>query len=212
MEQRDKIVDNLKEKLKECEYVLIGIGGEWGKAKDSEVQAAYQALYELIDGKDYFIVTTVTDARIFDSPLDMARITAPCGNVNWFQCREACTKDIWEKGEVQEGLCPHCKAPLICNTIEAEHYIEEGYLPGWNKYKEWLAHTLNHRLLVLELGEGFKTPTVIRWPFEKTVFFNQKADMYRVNRKLSQVSEEIRGRAVPVAVDSLEFIRKCADK
>ena len=36
--------------------------------------------------------------------------------------------------------------------------------------------------------------------------------MYRVNRKFAQVSEEIRGRAVPVAVDSLEFIRKCADK
>ena len=137
---------------------------------------------------------------------------APCGNVNWFQCSEACTKDIWERGEVPEGRCSHCGAPLAANTIEAKNYIEEGYLPGWNRYKEWLSHTLNHRLLVLELGEGFKTPTVIRWPFEKTVYFNRKADMYRVNRKFAQVSEEIRGRAVPVAVDSLEFIRKCADK
>ena len=186
MDENDKIVEKLREKLKDCEYVLVGIGSEWGKAKDSEAKAAYHALYELTDGKDYFIVTTVTDARIFDSPLRADRITAPCGNVNWFQCSEACTKD--------------------------KNYIEEGYLPGWNRYKEWLSHTLNHRLLVLELGEGFKTPTVIRWPFEKTVYFNRKADMYRVNRKFAQVSEEIRGRAVPVAVDSLEFIRKCADK
>ncbi|MCB6611430.1 hypothetical protein V3C10_03475 [[Clostridium] symbiosum] len=212
MEEYDKIVDNLRENLKDCEYVLIGIGAEWGKAKESDVKEAYRALYRLTEGKDYFIVTTVTDGRIFQSPLNAERITAPCGNVNWFQCRDACTKDIWEKDEIAAGLCPHCGAPLIGNTIEAEHYIEEGYLPGWNRYKEWLAGTLGHRLLVLELGEGFKTPTVIRWPFEKTVFFNRKAQMYRVNAKLAQVSEEIRERAVPVAVDSLEFIVKCADK
>lgn len=212
MEEYDKIVDNLRENLKDCEYVLIGIGAEWGKAKESDVKQAYRALHRLTEGKDYFIVTTVTDGRIFQSPLNAERITAPCGNVNWFQCRDACTKDIWEKDEIADGLCPHCKAPLIGNTIEAEHYIEEGYLPGWNRYKEWLAGTLGHRLLVLELGEGFKTPTVIRWPFEKTVFFNRKAQMYRVNAKLAQVSEEIRERAVPVAVDSLEFIVKCADK
>lgn len=212
MEEYDKIVDNLQDNLKDCEYVLIGIGAEWGKAKESDVKEAYQALFRMMEGKDYFIVTTVTDGRIFQSPLNAERITAPCGNVNWFQCRDACTKDIWEKDEIADGLCPHCKAPLISNTIEAEHYIEEGYLPGWNRYKEWLAGTLGHRLLVLELGEGFKTPTVIRWPFEKTVFFNRKAQMYRVNAKLAQVSEEIRERAVPVAVDSLEFIVKCADK
>lgn len=212
MEECDKIVDNLRDDLKNCEYVLIGIGAEWGKAKEADVKEAYRALYRLTEGKDYFIVTTVTDGRILQSPLNAERITAPCGNVNWFQCRDACTKDIWEKDEVADGFCPHCKAPLIGNTIEAEHYIEEGYLPGWNRYKEWLAGTLNHRLLVLELGEGFKTPTVIRWPFEKTVFFNRKAQMYRVNAKLAQVSEEIRERAVPVAVDSLEFIVKCADK
>lgn len=212
MEENDKIVDKLKEKLKDCEYVLVGIGNEWGKAREAEAEAAYQTLYRLLEGKDYFLVTTVTDARIFRSSLDAQRITAPCGNMNWLQCRDACTKDIWEKGEVPEGICPHCKAPLICNTIEAEHYIEEGYLGGWLKYKEWLAGTLNHRLLILELGEGFKMPTIIRWPFEKTVFFNRKAFMYRINRKFAQISEEIRERTVPVAVDSLEFIRKCADK
>ena len=84
MDENDKIVEQLREKLKDCEYVLVGIGSEWGKAKDSEAKAAYHALYELTDGKDYFIVTTVTDARIFDSPLRADRITAPCGNVNCF--------------------------------------------------------------------------------------------------------------------------------
>lgn len=212
MENQTEIVDKLKEELKDCEYLLVGLGSEWEKAKASEVMEAYEALYQLTERKDYFIVTTVKDARIYDSRLDAKRIAAPCGNVNWLQCSEACTKDIWEKGELPDGVCPHCGAPLEGNTINAKSYIEEGYLPQWNAYREWLSRTLNRRLLILELGEGFKTPTVIRWPFEKTAFFNQKSHMYRINKKFYQISSEIQDRAVPVEGDSVEFIRKCVDK
>ena len=68
--------------------------------------------------------------------------------------------------------------------------------------------TINRELLVLELGEGFQTPTVIRWPFEKTVYFNRKSHMYRVHQSLSQVSEEIGDRAVSVTENSVEWVRK----
>lgn len=197
----------LRENCRECEFLLIGLGSEWEKVGDAEVREAYAALSSLAEKKDYFVVTTVTDARIFDSSLDAKRITAPCGNVNWLQCSRACTKDIWEKGELEREICPHCGMPLTANTIKADPYIEEGYLPQWQAYREWLAKTLNHRLLVLELGVDFKTPTVIRWPFEKTVFFNQKAHMYRINRKFYQIAGEIVDRAVPVEANSVDFMR-----
>lgn len=198
--------NDLREHLKTCERLLIGIGEEW-KRPEAEVIPAYDSLYRLTEGKDFFIVTTVTDGRIFKSGIDPARIVAPCGNDRWQQCRDACTKDIWEPGEVPDGVCPHCGAPLIPNTVAAEHYIEEGYLPQWQVYTRWLAGTLNKELLILELGVGFGTPTVIRWPFEKTAFFNQKSHMYRINERFSQISQEISGRAVPVSDNSVEFVR-----
>ena len=133
---------------------------------------------------------------------------APCGNETWRQCSKACTKDIWEPGEIPDDICPHCKAPLTGNTREAETYIEEGYLPQWQKYTRWLTMTINRELLVLELGEGFQTPTVIRWPFEKTVYFNRKAHMYRVHESLSQVTQEIGERAWAVAENSVEWVGK----
>ena len=95
-------------------------------------------------------------------------------------------------GEIPDGLCPHCKAPLTGNTIKADQYIEEGYLPQWAAYTKWLAGTLNKKLVILELGVGFQTPTVVRWPFEKTAFFNQKSYMYRINEKFSQITEELK--------------------
>lgn len=206
----DEEVKTLRERLKTCEFLLIGLGSEWEKAGGAEVQGAYRALASMTEGKDYFIVTTAKDARIFESPLDEAKITAPCGNVNWLQCSKGCTKDIWERGEVADGICPHCGAPLTENTVLANPYIEEGYLKSWNLYREWLAGTLNHALLILELGVDFKTPTVIRWPFEKTVFFNRKSHMYRINQKFYQIVGDIQERTVSIPQNSVGFIRNFA--
>jgi hypothetical protein len=61
---------------------------------------------------------------------------------------------------------------------------------------------------VLELGVGFKAPTVIRWPFEKTVSLNHKARMYRIHGKLAQLPETVKGKAAAVSENSTEFFRK----
>jgi len=134
------------------------------------------------------------------------RITAPCGNETWRQCSVGCTKDIWEPGEVPDDICPHCGMPLTGNTIEAHPYIEEGYLPQWNRYNQWLAGTLNQELLILELGVGFVRPGVIRFPFEKTAFFNQKALLCRVHERFFQTTRELQERAVGIEKNSVTWI------
>ena len=193
--------------MEACEKLLIGIGEEWKAENIPDISGLYEKMNGLIKDKDFFIVTTVTDGEIFKSSLEKSRMVAPCGNVTWRQCSKSCTKDIWEPGEIPGDVCPHCKAPLTGNTIEAENYIEEGYLPQWQAYTAWLAGTLNKRLLVLELGVGFKTPTVIRWPFEKTVSINKKAHMYRIHESFSQLPEAVKGKADGVSENSLEFFR-----
>ena len=57
---------------------------------------------------------------------------------------------------------------------------------------------MNRGLLILELGEGFRMPEVIRWPFERTVQYNKKAFLYRVNQTFAQLAEGIGDRAVSV--------------
>lgn len=207
MEQQE-IIAQVKQSIGECEKLLIGIGEEWSSDKVPDVSGVYDGLAELIRQKDYFIVTANVDGEIFKSRLDGRQVTAPCGNETWRQCSKSCTRDIWEPGELPEDMCPHCGESLTGNTIHAKEYIEEGYLPQWKVYTDWLTHTLNRQLLILELGVGFQTPTVIRWPFEKTAFFNKKAKMYRIHRHFSQISEELKERVVPVAENSVEFIRQ----
>lgn len=204
----EEVAAELKQEIEACEYLLIGFGIEWERKGREDIKNVYEALYHLVQNKNYFIITTAVDGEVFKTSLDPNKITAPRGNENWLQCSHSCTKDIWEEGEITGPYCPHCHELLTGNTINAEHYIEEGYLPQWNAYKKWLVDTLNHKLLILELGVGFRAPTVIRWPFEKMVFFNQKSHMFRVNETFPQISGEIKDRAQSVAANSVEFIEK----
>lgn len=204
----ETVTEQLKRDTQESEKILVGLGSEWKSGKHPGLTEAYDHLHTLLKGKDYFIVTMATDGEIFQSKLDPSRITAPCGNDHWLQCSDACTKDIWEEGEIPDGICPHCGKPLVSNTLEAGNYIEEGYLPQWKAYTTWLTTTLNRKLTVLELGVGFKIPSVIRWPFEKTVYVNKKSRMYRVNETFAQKAEEIGERMVSVEENSVEFLRK----
>ena len=218
----EKSMENTKaevrEKIKEAQKVLIGIGKEWALRDDekdirfrylsdpaqSDLKAAYEELYQLIQDKDYYIVTTLTDGAIYEMPFDKNRIVAPCGNIHWRQCSKACTKDIWEEGEVPDD--PHCKAPLTGNTLKAETYIEEGYLPRWKDYMKWQPGTINRSLVILELGEGFSTPTVMRWPFEKIIYFNQKSKLYRINENFYQLPKEAEKRGVSVHENSVRWM------
>lgn len=226
MEKITHTDQTLAVRLAASEKILIGIGSEWAlkpgekeirdcslsDPEQADIKAAYEALYELVKDKDYFLVTTLTDGAVYDTLFDRERITAPCGNIHWRQCSKACTKDIWEEGELPEELCPHCGAPLTGNTIKAETYIEEGYLPGWKRYLAWQAKTVNRTLTILELGEDFAVPTVMRWPFEKIVFFNRKALLYRVNEAFYQIPQEAQERSIPIHENSLEWIRKDKNK
>ena len=208
------------EKIKEAQKVLIGIGKEWALRDDekdirfchltdpsqADLKAADEALYDLIKEKDYYIVTTLTDGAVYEMPFDKNRIVAPCGNIHWRQCSKACTKDIWEEGEVPDDICPHCKAPLTGNTLKAETYIEEGYLPRWKDYMKWQTGTINRSLVILELGEGFATPTVMRWPFEKIIYFNRKSRLYRINESFYQLPKEAEERGVSVHENSVRWM------
>ena len=61
---------------------------------------------------------------------------------------------------------------------------------------------------MLELSEGFDTPTVIRWPFEKVAAVNNKSTLIRVNKNFWQIAEDIEGKALPVKMTGKDFVRR----
>ena len=76
----------------------------------------------------------------------------------------------------------------------------------WNAYQNWLAATLGHSLCILELGVGFSTPQLIRWPFEKIAQFNRKATLIRVNEKFPQTAREVAERAISIQENAVRWL------
>ena len=194
--------------------------------RDTARLNAYEQLAGMLAGKNYFLVSLCTDDLIFETDLNRDRIVTPCGGYRALQCMETdsegnplCVTDqeplvtderVWNQtleeidrcggdlSRVDFPVCAECCHMLAFNQIGTPGYREEGYLPWWEKYMRWLQGTLNHRVCVLELGVGMEYPGVIRFPFEKVVFFNQKASFFRVHSRLWQMTEELKDRGISI--------------
>ena len=179
-----------------------------------ETIEVYNVLAKLLEGKNYFVVTLCDDDKIYKSNFREDRIVAPCGTYTRLQCEEVCSEDIYsvqdyieqlENGE--ELFCPKCGKKLVMNRIYNRKYSEEGYLKQWQLYMKWLQGSVNRKLCVLELGVGMKYPSVIRWPFEKVAFINQKAKFIRVHDYLYQLTEDLKEKGISVQMSPVEFLR-----
>lgn len=191
---------------------------------------AYKNLFDLLEGKNYFIVSLTIDSYLKRFGFKSDRCVNPCGTYDLLQCKcgcyeqlvdsehlldeikklfaevEAWQNDLISQEAIKEVLdkitdiisqyqCENCGQSLTFNTLDSEKYREEGYLKNWQIYMKWLQGTMNRKLCLVEAGVGMKLPSVIRWPFEKTVFYNQKATMFRIHEKYYQVNEEVAERA-----------------
>lgn len=180
---------------------------------------AYQNLSDIIAGKNYFVVSLCMDDYVYNAGIAENRIVAPCGGFRKMQCDHNCShvltpvpQDSYDAvlqyykrelalNDIQEPLCASCGSKLRFNQLGVSRYAEEGYLDRWNEYTKWLQGTVNRKLCVLELGVGMQYPTIVRFPFEKIVLYNQKAFIYRVHPVLYQLGEGIgdRGRSIQEA-------------
>lgn len=167
----------IMDRIKSSMMVLVGIGTEvsLNSYSKEELLRFYREIAEAVKGKFYFVVTLNTDDLIYEAGLDPSLIVAPCGS----------DRDK--------------------NVVTDENYDESGYLPQWQAYQSWLGNTLNRDLVILELGVGFNFPSVLRFPDERMVFFNQKSTLVRVHSEFYQVPKEIADRSITVAKNPVEL-------
>lgn len=194
------------------------------QSRDDRWRRAYQNLKDMLAEKDYFIISLCMDDYIYETGFPENRIVTPCGGFRKMQCDRNCShvlvdvpRESYEavlqyyRGEIsidtlQEPTCDTCGSKLRFNQLGVTSYAEEGYLEQWAEYTKWLQGTVNKKLCVLELGVGMEYPTVIRFPFEKIIYYNQKAFLYRVHSSLSQVGEEIADRCMAISEKPIDFL------
>ena len=96
-------------------------------------------------------------------------------------------------------------------NVRRGHWFIEDVFNKKNKFVDWLRSTHGKRLVVLEVGVGFNTPSVLRWPMEQTVHANKNARLIRINREHPEVPSEIERQSFGVSGDAAAAIGRICE-
>jgi len=188
----------------------------------------YQKVYELAEQKRHFVLTTNVDHQFFLSGFAEKNVFATQGDYGLIQCRRGCHPKTYDAVKMFRQMdqarkdclvpsymvpkCPVCGGPMEMNLRSDRYFVED---EAWHKaeyrFGEYLRECEDKKTVLLELGVGFNTPTIIRFPFEKLMREHKNMTLIRLNLDEAVVPESLEERAVGINEDmarSIEDLRK----
>lgn len=173
----------------------------------------YVQLLQLVREKEYFVITTNVDAQFEKAGFAPERLFAVQGDYREMQCARACHQKVYSNLDAVKRIletthdltipescvprCPVCGGKMEMHLRVDEYFIEdEAWHRAARRYEKFLSDYGKKKLLLLEMGVGFNTPTIIRYPFEEITFLNPAALLVRMNQEDLSPKLPIRGRTV----------------
>ena len=186
----------------------------------------YETLLKLVADKDYFVITTNVDHCFQKAGFDKKRLFYTQGDYGLFQCSEPCCQEtfdnedvIREMAERQKDMkiptellpvCPHCGKPLTMNLRSDDKFVEdEGWHRAAERYEDFLRTRAGQKILFLELGVGYNTPVIIKYPFWQMTVKNPNAIYACINQGQAICPAEIRHKSICIDGDISNAINKC---
>ena len=178
----------------------------------------YKTLYELVKDKDYFVITTNVDHQFQKAGFDKERLFYTQGDYGLFQCSEPCHNATYDNEaavkdmlEFQKDMkipselipkCPVCGKPMTMNLRSDDRFVEdEGWHRAAESYDRFLESRKGQHILFLELGVGYNTPVIIKYPFWRMTAQNGKAVYACLNFGEAQAPAEIKERSILINGD-----------
>ena len=178
----------------------------------------YDDLLKLVNGKDYFVITTNVDHCFQKAGFDKKRLFYTQGDYGLFQCSEPCCQETFDNESViremverQENMkiptellpvCPHCGKPLTMNLRSDDKFVEdEGWHRAAERYADFLRTRDGQKILFLELGVGYNTPVIIKYPFWQMTAKNPDATYACINQGQAVCPQEIEQRSICMNAD-----------
>ena len=98
-------------------------------------------------------------------------------------------------------------------NLRKDNYFvqDEDWYAAERRFSDFLSDAIDKKLVLLELGVGFNTPTIIRFPFEKLVREHDQISLIRLNLDQAVVPKSFGSRAVGISADMAESIKDIAE-
>ena len=167
----------------------------------SAPKSVYSDLYNLVQDKDYFVLTTNVDHCFQKAGFDKHRLFYTQGDYGLWQCSKPCHDTTYDNGtiikkmvaeqknmRIPSGLIPHCPvcgAPMSMNLRADSTFVEDS---GWHtaaeRYQDFIRRHKGLDILYLKLGVGGNTPGIIKYPFWQMTYSNPNAAYYSATTEI----------------------------
>ncbi len=178
----------------------------------------YQKVKELVRNKNYFVLTTNADHQFYKAGFGDNHIFATQGDYGLIQCKRGCHAKTYDDIEMMNQMhqarrdckipsymiprCPVCGGPMEMNLRCDQYFVEAA---AWHeaerRFGEFVDVCQDKKTVLLELGIGFNTPTIVRFPFEKLAGNHSNMTLVRLNLDEAIVPESLGKRAIGINAD-----------
>lgn len=172
----------------------------------------YAKLLELVKDKNYFVLTSNVDHQFRLAGFAKERLFYMQGDYGLWQCSVPCHESTYENKEAvlamlkaQKNMripsdlvprCPRCGAPMAMNLRCDDTFVEdEGWFAANERYRDFVRRHQDCSLLLLELGVGYNTPGIIKYPFWEMAKKNPRATYAALNLDTPCIPGQLSGRA-----------------
>lgn len=192
----------------------------WAKHIDyiynNDAKKTYKNIYELLKNKNYFVITTNADGQFIKAGFDKEKVFEVNGSLSKMQCAVGCHDTLYdvlpivEKINKKENIlpkCPICEGRMEVNLRKDAFFVEdENWKNMQKKYQIFVNENKDKKLLLIELGVGYNTPNIIRYPFEGLTYNLRNTNLIRINDKYADVPYEIKLKTISIKEDISKFI------
>ena len=162
-------IEKAKKVIGEADYILIGAGAGLSTAAGLEYSGD-KFKNNFGDFIDKYHFTDLYTATFYDFESQEEK---------WLKD----TKDCKIPSE-EVMYCPVCNEEMDVNLRKDAYFVEDDY---WykqsNKYSEFIDKIKGKKVALIEIGVGFNTPGIIRFPFEQLVKENESYSLIRINKE-----------------------------
>lgn len=183
----------------------------------------YTDLLQIMNGRDYFVITTNVDHQFRLAGFGKERLFYTQGDYGLWQCSKPCHNKTYDNEAAvrrmaaeQKDLkipsklipkCPVCGAPMTMNLRCDDSFVQDdGWHAAAERYADFLHRHKNRHILFLELGVGMNTPAIIKYPFRQMTAANSQAVYACINLGQAVCPPEIAERSVCISSDISEVL------
>lgn len=203
--------------------------GYWSKhallgGVDADFTPLHRELLSALEGKYIFVLNTNVDGQFTRAGFSEEQVFATQGSYERIQCKQGCHQKTYDGAYMFRQMdqarkeckipsymvprCPVCGGPMEMNLRSDQYFVQdENWYAAEARFGEFLSKCIHGKTVLLELGVGFNTPTIIRFPFERLTGEYENIRLIRLNLNEAVVPESLGGRAVGINADMAKSIR-----